>query len=510
MKNFFKVVFSRAVFTGAFIALQFAAVYLAITRFNEHFAIFYGVCLVLSAVVVVYLVSRDGNPAYKIAWIIPILALPVFGVLLYLVFGKNQLSLKEKARMSSVAEQYEKAMRSVPAAEPALPEHTDAKRVSDYLHRAAGAPVFTHTETTYLPVGEVYFDTLLAELEKAEKFIFMEYYIIAPGTMWNAIHEVLRRKAESGVDVRVMYDDFGCMYKLPEGYEDTLEAEGIRCCVFNRFIPILSPRFNNRDHRKICVIDGNVGFTGGINFSDAYINVVQRCGHWLDAGVMLRGEGVYALTAMFLSMWDYTRGVTEDFTSYAPDAALCESITAPGWVQPFGDTPLDNEPVGETVYMHLINRAKDYVYINTPYLIIDNEMITALTAAAKSGVDVRIVTPAISDSALVHEMTRSYYETLILAGVKIYEYTPGMVHAKTFIADDRSAVVGTINLDYRSLYLHFECGVWMCDTPAIADMKAEYLSELERSAPITEELCLEQRRGRRLIRAVLRTLAPLF
>ena len=189
---------------------------------------------------------------------------------------------------------------------------------------------------------------------------------------------------------------------------------------------------------------------------------------------------------------------------------FCESITAPGWVQPFGDTPLDNEPVGETVYMHLINRAKDYVYINTPYLIIDNEMITALTAAAKSGVDVRIVTPAISDSALVHEMTRSYYETLILAGVKIYEYTPGMVHAKTFIADDRSAVVGTINLDYRSLYLHFECGVWMCDTPAIADMKAEYLSELERSAPITEELWLQQRRGRRLIRAVLRTLAPLF
>ena len=361
MKNFFKVVFSRAVFTGAFIALQFAAIYLAITRFNEHFALFYGICLVLSAVVVVYLVSRDSNPAYKIAWIIPILALPVFGVLLYLVFGKNQLTPKEKARMSSVAEQYGKAMRSVTPAQPALPDHTDAKRVSDYLYRIADAPVFTHTEATYLPVGEAYLEALLAQLEKAEKFIFMEYYIIAPGKMWDAIHEVLRRKAASGVDVRVMYDDFGCMYKLPEGYEDTLEAEGIRCCVFNRFIPILSPRFNNRDHRKICVIDGNVGFTGGINFSDAYINVVQRCGHWLDAGVMLRGEGVYALTAMFLSMWDYTRGVTEDFTRYAPDAALCESITAPGWVQPFGDTPLDNEPVGETVYMHLINRAKDYV-----------------------------------------------------------------------------------------------------------------------------------------------------
>ena len=510
MKNFFKVVFSRAVFTGVFIALQFAAIFLAVTRFNEHFALFYGICLVLSAIVVIYLVGRDGNPAYKIAWIIPILALPVFGVLLYLVFGKNQLSPKEKARMSSVSEQYEKAMRSVTAAEPALPEHTDAKRVSDYIHRVAATPVFTHTETTYLPVGEAYLKALLAELEKAEKFIFMEYYIIAPGQMWDAIHDVLRRKAKDGVDVRVMYDDFGCMYKLPEGYENTLKAEGIRCCVFNRFVPVLSPRFNNRDHRKICVIDGNVGFTGGINFSDAYINVVQRCGHWLDAGVMLRGGGVYALTAMFLSMWDYTCGVTEDFTRYAPDTALCDSISAPGWVQPFGDTPLDNEPVGETVYLHLINRAKDYVYINTPYLIIDNEMVTALTAAAKSGVDVRIVTPAISDSALVHEMTRSYYETLILAGVKIYEYTPGMVHAKTFISDDCSAVVGTINLDYRSLFLHFECGVWMYETNAVADMKAEYLSELEKSQQITQERCLQQRRGRRIIRAVLRTLAPLF
>lgn len=510
MKNFFKVIFSRAVFTGVFIALQFAAILLAVTRFNEHFVIFYGICLVLSAAEVLYLVSRDSSPEYKIAWIIPILALPVFGTLLFLVFGKNQLSPKEKKRMTSVNAQYKKAMNAVLPAQPPLPAHSDAVCVSEYLRRTALSPAFTHTETTYLPVGEAYLAALLPELEKAEKFIFMEYYIIAPGKMWDAVHDVLRRKAEAGLDVRVMYDDFGCMYKLPEGYEDTLEAEGIRCCVFNRFLPVLSPRFNNRDHRKICVIDGNVGFTGGINFSDAYINAAPRCGHWLDAGVMLRGAGVYALTAMFLSMWDYTRGTAEDFTRYAPDRALCESIDAPGWVQPFGDTPLDSEPVGETVYMHLINRAKDYVYINTPYLIIDSEMITALTAAAKSGVDVRVVTPAISDSRMVHELTRSYYETLVGAGVKVYEYTPGMVHAKTFIADGRTAVVGTINLDYRSLYLHFECGVWMYETSAVADMKAEYLAELAKCEPITWERCLLQRRGRRFIRAVLRTLAPLF
>ena len=510
MKKILKVLFSRAVFTGVFIALQFAAILLAVTRFQDHFALFYAVCLIASAAVVLYLVSRDGNPAYKIAWIIPILALPVFGTLLFLVFGKNQLTPQEKARMSSVAAQYEKAMSAVSPAEPALPPHSDAACISEYIRRMAPSPVFTHTETTYLPVGEAYLAALLPELEKAEKFIFMEYYIIAPGKMWDAVHDVLRRKAEQGVEVRVMYDDFGCMYKLPEGYEDTLKAEGIQCCVFNRFVPVLSPRFNNRDHRKICVIDGNVGFTGGINFSDAYINAAPRCGHWLDAGVMLRGEGVYALTAMFLSMWDYVRGVTEDFALFAPDRAFCEAIPTAGWVQPFGDTPLDNEPVGETVYMHHINRAKDYVYINTPYLIIDNEMITALTSAAKSGVDVRVVTPAICDSRIVQELTRSYYEPLIRAGVKVYEYTPGMVHAKTFLSDDRSAVVGTINLDYRSLFLHFECGVWMYETPAVAAMKEEYLAELAKCEPITEERYRLQRRGRRILRAVLRTLAPLF
>ena len=303
MKNFFKVVFSRALFTGAFIALQFAAVYLAITRFNEHFAIFYGVCLVLSAVVVVYLVSRDGNPAYKIAWIIPILALPVFGVLLYLVFGKNQLSLKEKARMSSVAEQYEKAMRSVPAAEPALPEHTDAKRVSDYLHRAAGAPVFTHTETTYLPVGEVYFDTLLAELEKAEKFIFLEYFIIDEGYMWGSILKILADKAAQGVDVRVLYDGMLEISTLPWDYPRRLEKLGIRCKAFAPIQPFLSTHYNYRDHRKILVIDGKAAFTGGVNLADEYINRKERFGHWKDCGIVLEGEGVWSMTVMFLSLW---------------------------------------------------------------------------------------------------------------------------------------------------------------------------------------------------------------
>lgn len=504
MKNFFKVVFSRAVFTGAFIALQFAAVYLAITRFNEHFAIFYGVCLVLSAVVVVYLVSRDGNPAYKIAWIIPILALPVFGVLLYLVFGKNQLSLKEKARMSSVAEQYEKAMRSVPAAEPALPEHTDAKRVSDYLHRAAGAPVFTHTETTYLPVGEVYFDTLLAELEKAEKFIFMEYYIIAPGTMWNAIHEVLRRKAESGVDVRVMYDDFGCITRLPMRYCKKLREMGIQAHVFNPFIPVLSGRLNNRDHRKLMIIDGKVGFTGGVNLADEYINEIERFGHWKDCGILVRGEAVWSMVMMFLSIWDYVAGLEEDVAAFRPDYP--EAPAGEGYLQPFADSPLDHEDVGATIFQSLIQSASSRVWIMTPYLILDDKMVSALCVAAKTGVDVRIITPGIPDKWYVHAVTRANYEVLTEAGVRIFEYKPGFIHSKVCLSDNRYAVVGTVNMDFRSLYLHFEDAVYLYGSPAVRQVAADF----EETFPVCREMTYARCRHVHFYQRVIRTLLQVF
>lgn len=509
MKKALRFVFSRPFFTGLFIILQLCALLLVVLVLNEYFLLFYTVSLLLGVVLVLYIVSRNGNPAYKIAWIIPILALPIFGTLLFLVFGRDTLTKRERQRMDYVTEKYARAMAdAAEARSPALP--ADAACISRYIQGTAHAQAYPNTETKYLPLGEIMHEEMLKALESAERFIFLEYYIISPGIMWDSVHEVLKRKAAAGVDVRVIYDDWGCMFRLPDDYDKVLESEGIRCCVFSRFRPELSSRFNNRNHRKICVVDGNIGFTGGINISDEYINASPRCGHWLDCGIMLRGQGVYGLTSMFLSMWDVIRGEDDDFTDFAPLKTLCGEIQAPGWVQPFMDSPLDDHAVGENVYLQIINRATDYVYINSPYLIVDNEILTALCAAAQSGVDVRIVTPAICDSRIVHEITRSYYEPLIRAGVKLYEYTPGMVHAKTFLSDDRIGVVGSINLDYRSLYLHYECAVCMYQTTALGEMKAAYLDEVQKSTFITAEMCRQQRRGKHLIRAILRTLAPLF
>lgn len=501
--------FSRPVLIGAILVVQLAMIYYAIVLLGQRISFFYALCRVVALALVLRIIYRKDNPSYKIGWIITVMAMPLLGGLLYLIFGKTRLTHREIEKMRSIARDYNAAMAGVSDVLPRLEQQdADGARMSRYIRQVAGAPAFSNTETTYLEIGEDFFSHLVKELQKAKKFIFMEFYIIRPGIMWDAIHDILRQKAAEGVDVRLLYDDFGCMFKLESGTDKQLEKEGIKTCVFNPFRAELSVRFNNRDHRKIVVVDGNVAFTGGINISDEYINAAPRCGHWLDCGIQLRGEAVWGFTAMFLSMWDLVRGETTEFDAFRPTESCRE--TGGGYVQPFTDTPLDDEPVGAAVYKNIIHRANRYVYINSPYLIIDDEMISALTTAAKCGVDVRLVTPAICDSRLVQEMSRSYYEQLVTAGVKVYEYTPGMVHAKTFVSDDRYAVVGSINLDYRSLYLHHECAVWMSDTKAVMDMKAAFENELSLCRLWTAEMCRDRSRGRHVLWAVLRALAPLF
>jgi len=347
-------------------------------------------------------------------------------------------------------------------------------------------------------------------LKKAEKFIFLEYFIIEEGVMWNSILDILKQKAEEGVDVRVIYDDAGCIFKLPYGYNKKLESMGIKCRVFNPLVPLLSSRINNRDHRKIAIIDGHTGFTGGINLADEYINEYEKFGHWKDSAIMIKGEAVWSMTVMFLSMWNYLDGSNEDFNKFKPDIEPLEESCKDGYVQPFADNPLDDETVGEIVYLNLINKARRYVYITTPYLIIDNEIITALTSAAKGGVDVRIITPYCGDKWYVHEVTRSYYRTLIESGVKIYEYTPGFIHSKTFVVDDEYGVVGTINMDYRSLFLHFECGVWMYKCRTIRDIKKDFNDTLKMCREITIEELNEIKWYKTLERMILRIFAPLM
>ncbi|WP_312103105.1 cardiolipin synthase [Pygmaiobacter massiliensis] len=507
MKKTLTSILTRTLFIVLFVTLQAATLVAMFLAFRKYFAYFYLFCILLTVFATLYIVSSNTNPAYKIAWIIPIMLFPIFGGPFYLMFGKVRPSRKERKLTAEIEERYHSVVNHRKDEFNSLREESkDAAIQASYIEKAASAPVYTNTETTYFSLGEEMFERMLQELEKAEKFIFMEYFILQEGKMWNAILEVLERKAATGVDVRVMYDDMGCLFTLPANYAQILEEKGIHCCVFNRFTNIFSSRFNNRDHRKICVIDGNIGFTGGINLADEYINAIEKHGHWKDTAIMLRGDAVWSLTVMFLALWDYVRHEQDEFDEYAPTI----SVDAPGYVQPFNDSPLDNDAVGENVYMNMISRAKEYVYITTPYLIIDNEMITALSTAAKSGIDVRIITPHIADKKFVHSLTRSHYEVLLTAGVRIYEYTPGFIHAKSFVADDEYAIVGTINLDFRSLYLHYECAAWMYKTPAVVEIKQDFLTTLARSQEVPVDDCQKVKGIRRLGLSILRIFAPLM
>lgn len=501
------MMFQRVVFVSFAILIQLLILIIMVVYFDTAWRWFSTVMFILSFLAVLYILSDRTNPSYKLAWVIPILAFPVFGGILYIMFGGNKLSKRQKAKFQVVEQITRANLQQDPAILHALQQQDLlAATQAQYLIHCADSPVFQNTETTYYCSGEQCFPAMLQELRRAEHYIFIEYFIIENGEMWAAILEILRQKAAAGVDVRVVYDDFGCITRLPMHYAKRMQRLGIRCHSFNPYIPILSTRLNNRDHRKFMIIDGRVAFTGGINLADEYTNRIARFGYWKDAGIRLRGDAVYAMTVQFLSIWQ-TFEPEQDLLQYRP----VPFVTAgQGFVQPYVDTPLDFEAVGETVYRDLIARAKRYVYIMTPYLVIDNNMMTTLTGAAKSGVDVRIITPFIPDKRYVHELTRAYYENLIEAGVRIYEFTPGFIHSKVFCVDDEYATVGSINMDYRSLYLHFENGVLLYRADAIASIRADF----EQTFPVCQEVTLQQCRQvpliNRIYRAVLRMLAPLM
>lgn len=507
-----KKVFNRTVVCILGIIIQVTYLIFIFLTFGTLYTYSYLVFLGAGAALSLYIYNTDINPTYKMAWMFVILSFPIFGVMFFIFFGNIHSGDRIRKRMM----QYNDEARLL------LPQdnkiinrlHWDnyaAEKQAKYLYNYAGYPVFTNTSTKYFPGGEEKFSEMIEQLEKARRFIFLEYFIIAEGLMWGTILEILERKASEGVDVRLIYDDIGCLLTLPYKYNEELERRGIKCCVFNQFRPVWSAKMNNRDHRKILVIDGHTAFTGGINLADEYINEKQKYGRWKDSAVMLQGEGVWSFTVMFLSMWNYLIGNhMEDTDKYRPIPDEIADFHDEGVVVPFTDSPLDEEPVGENVYLNIINSAEDYVYITTPYLIIDNEMQTALILAAKSGVDVRIITPHIPDKKAVFAVTRAHYRNLLRYGVKIYEYTPGFIHAKNFVSDDKAAVVGTINLDFRSLYLHFECAAWMYKCDCIPDIKLDYLETLRQCQEISYSDCLNISIFRRIGRAILRLFAPMM
>lgn len=456
-----------------------------------------------------YLINRDEIPEFKMPWLIILFLLPVIGAFVFMLLSSNSTSRKEYARFKETAENMKQYQQQTETIELLAERDMEAYVQANYLFNSTKMPCRNRSKTTYYSIGKDFHSALLAELRKAERFIMMEYFIIQEGKMWDSIHGVLREKAENGVEVFVIYDDFGCIATLPDDYYKQLYNEGIKCIPSNKFTPVLSHIHNNRDHRKITVIDGIVGFTGGINLADEYINAVQKYGHWKDTAVKIEGEAVRNLTMLFIAGWNTQNVPPIDCDKYMN--VITENVESKGFVIPFGDAPppINNNEVGKNVYLNMIYSAKNYLYITTPYLICDRELMNALRTAAKRGVDVRIITPHIPDKKTVFLMTRSNYKVLIEDGVKIYEYTPGFIHAKNYVCDDKFAVCGTINMDYRSLIHHFECGAWMYDTECIPDMKADFLNTVAVSEKITAEQA-KLRGIKRLLAEVMKVFSPML
>lgn len=489
------------------ILLQLVAFAVVIDRFTSYFIYFYWVCVAISLFVSIWIASGKSKLPYKVAWIIPILMFPLLGGLAYFLMGGSRNPSRRISQHSRDIFRHQLTS----SADPSDLQHLgiDVVQQSQYLYNAAFCPPYQNTETQYFPIGEAFFPVFLQELSKATKYIFLEYFIISEGEMWSEILEILSKKAAQGVDVRVIYDDFGSITSLPKTFPEDLGKLGILCSVFQPVRPVLSVHQNNRDHRKLCVIDGTVGFTGGINLADEYINQIERFGYWKDCALLLRGEAVWSLTVMFLHMWESIRHARVDYARFRPDSfpSVPENV---GFVQPYFDTPLATDTICADLHMQMICKAKRYLYITTPYLIIDETIASALHISARSGVDVRIMTPHIPDKKMVFSVTRSHYESLLKAGVRIYEFLPGFIHSKTVVADDLYASVGSCNLDYRSFYLQLENGAWLCGTPSVLSIREDFISSLSFCKEITPEDCQTISFSKRVIRSVLRIFSPLL
>ena len=495
-RSLLNLIFSRTSLILLLLLFNFFLLFSFLLGFFEGLPAYLGSMVVFTAVVLIYILNTDANPSVKLSWCILIGILPIFGTALYF-YVQSDLGHRMVKRIvnSSVAE-------SLPHVEKPS-EPGDLPDIAHYLKQQAHAFVYANSNARYFPLGEGAFEEMLTQMESAEKYIFLEYFIIEPGQMWNRMLDVLYRKAREGVEIRVLYDGTCAVTTLPSNYPKQLEQLGIRCKAFAPLRPLVSTHYNYRDHRKILIIDGYTAFTGGINLADEYINAYEKHGHWKDNAMMVQGQAVQGFTLLFLQMWNHK----ERDRIFDPYLELPEPVKAEGCVIPFGCGPSDPERVGKMVYLDILNKARDYVYIMTPYMILDGEMVTALRFAAQRGVDVRLILPHIPDKKYAFKLAKSHYRELLSAGVKIYEYTPGFVHGKVFLSDDVQAVVGTINLDYRSLYLHYECAAYLWKVPALAEIKADFLDTFEKSQLITDT---KFSLFTRLSTAVLKLLAPLM
>lgn len=511
MRKFLKFLTGRLFLSIVLILLQIA-VLINIFGFAKNNALWIQAFYTLSIAMALFVSVRDHlNPAYKIGWMLVFMFLPLYGGLLYIFLGTRKLTPSLKRQLAQFDAFHEKGMEniSLSAELPTLALESydpDLARQERYITAISGFPVWSNTEVEYFGDGEDWLLDVLKEIRAAKSFIFLEFFIIAEGEVFSALLDLLVEKIQEGVLVRLMFDDVGSISTIPTRYERHLRSLGLEVIAFNPLRAHINSRLNSRDHRKVVVIDGNIGYTGGLNFADEYANRQIRFGHWKDTGVKMQGDAVWNLTLMFLQLWCFSGKQTVDFAPFRPTIQR----RTDGFVQPFGDSPLDNHNVSENVYIQMISMAKKYVWITTPYLVLDNEMITVLRIAAQSGVDVRIITPSMPDKWYVFAVTRDNYSSLISGGVKIFEYTPGFIHAKMCIADDKVASIGTINMDYRSFYLHFENAVLFYGSSVVQSVHADMVNILSVSRRITQEFLDARPWYRKLIGTILRLAAPLL
>lgn len=511
MKKLVRVLFSRYAISAFIILLELLfCAWLAFSTWSYSYVAVI-VAAIVSLVTLLFVINRDANPEYKVSWVIAILLLPFFGTILYMLFYRRRMTKKEERHLRGLFEEinrhrlgsgnFDMLRRRSPLA------YGKAKAI---MNDDPIAEVYTGSSSTFFSEGEEFFVAMLNDLAEAESFIFLEYFIIEQGELWSKIHKILREKAKEGVEIRLIYDDIGCMKRLPAHYEYNLRAEGIRAYRFSKVSPSLSSVHNHRDHRKICVIDGKVAYTGGVNIADEYINTKELFGHWKDGGIRVFGEAVRGFIKQFLSTWDFTTHTISDYEKYL-SVVEAPKFSDGGYYIPFGTgpVPIYQRPGGKNAFLNLINQSRKYVYITTPYLIIDYELTESLCNAALRGVDVRIITPGIADKKKVKIMTKSAYPYLMRSGVKIYEYTPGFIHEKTFVVDDKYAVVGSINLDYRSLAHNFENAVWMYASPTALVCRDEFLKTIEKCDAVDESKT-KFTVGEKIVRNAIRLFAPLL
>lgn len=500
---------SRMAFVALSVLLQVLWMVALIVKVNRYYAEISILTSVISFVVVLYLYGKDGNTALKMPWVMFILVFPVLGLSFYFLCGQSFNAKKMQRRfenlgreMNGILSQDKEITQELRKENPAIANQ------SHYIWKYGHTPIYRDTDVKFFPEAVQGYESQLADMKAARKFIFMEYFAIEDAESFAAIKEVLAAKVKEGVEVRIFYDDVGSVGFVNPKFARQLEELGIQCRIFNPLIPLFNMFMNNRDHRKITVIDGKIAYTGGYNLANEYFNMTHPFGYWKDTGVRLEGEAVRSYTVMLLEMWNAMEHTDLSYERFFPPKEL--SWKNDGYVQPYADNPLDGEHVGENVYMNIIKNAKRYVYFVTPYLIITDEMKRELGLAAKRGVDVRILTPGIPDKKLIYRITRSYYASLVKDGVRIFEYTPGFCHAKECICDDEVATVGTINMDYRSLYLHFEDGVYLYKCSAISDMLKDYHDMISVSEEVTELYRNSSKARLSIGQCLLRIIAPLL